>query len=382
MADNETQPAAAPVQASQPEVKAKKDKPKKEPVEFSIGGVPTLDIVLSIRQISIILKSSLAIEDVLKSLTEQSFNPKLKRTYKLILADIQSGQSLSESMEKHPKVFSNIVISIIRAGEQGGMLEKNLVYLADYLKKDYELKKKVKGAMFYPIMVMGLTFVEAFGVIFFILPKLENLFSSFKNVPPFTKAMMSSTKYIRENVVMIGIILAVVLGLLIAFLKTKQGKIFKDNLALKMPILKKLTKHGILANFSRSLGILLDSGIPIMNALKISSDTVDNTVYSKILTDIHEQVKNGKSLTESLSRYPDYFPATFTKLIEVGERTGTLEENLMYLHEFYADDVEDMSNNLATLLEPFLLVFIGLMIGGLAILIIGPIYQLTGSINE
>jgi type IV pilus assembly protein PilC len=357
-------------------------KPKKEKKEFSFGGVPTLDIVLSIRQISIMLKSSLAIEDVLKSLTEQSFNPKLKQTYRAVLADIQSGQSLSESMEKHKKVFSNIVVSIIRAGEQGGTLEKNLIYLADYLKRDYELKKKIKGAMFYPVVVLGLTFMEVFGVIFFILPKLESLFSSFPNIPAFTKAIMSGSKFVRLNSAPIGGATAVIIAAIVFFLRTHLGKVFRDNISLKFPVIKKLTKHGILANFSRSLGILLESGIPIVNAIRISSDTVDNVVYSKLLADVHEEVKSGKSLTESLSKYPKHFPLTFTKLIEVGERTGTLEENLMYLHEFYADDVEDMSNNLATLLEPILLVFIGLMIGGLAIMIISPIYQLTGSINE
>jgi type IV pilus assembly protein PilC len=355
---------------------------KKTKKQFTFGKVPMLDIVLSIRQISLMLKSTLAIEDVLKALTQQSFNIKLKQTYEEILKDVQSGMSLSESMAQHKKVFSNIVISIIRAGEQGGTLENNLVYLADYLKKDYELKKKVKGAMFYPIIVFGLTIMESFGVIFFILPKLETLFSSFQNIPAFTKFMMDGTKFIRMNTVPIGAGIVVFVTAYIMFMRTSTGKIIKDHVALSFPVIRKLNKHGILANFSRSLGILLDSGIPIVNAIKISAETVDNSIYSKILADVHEQVKSGKSLTESLSKYPLYFPTTFTKLIEVGEQTGTLEENLLYLHEFYADDVADMSNNLATLLEPILLVFIGLMIGLLAISIVGPIYQLTGSINE
>ncbi len=355
-------------------------KKKKNP--NSLGRVKMLDIVLAIRQLSVMLKSSLAIEDVLKSLYQQTQNPKLKEAFGYVLTDVQSGMSLSESFAKYKKVFPGIISSIVNAGEQGGTLEKNLFYLADYLKKDYELKKKVKGALFYPMMVFGLTIFEAMGVVFFILPRLESLFTSFKNVPAFTLGMISTAKMLRDNKLTIGLGLLVFVVGFSYFMKTPPGRKFKDRLVLGVPIIKKLTKHSILANFSRTLGILLESGIPLIKALQITETTIENHIYAKIVAGVREKVQAGMGLAEALSANPTYFPSTFTKMIEVGEQTSSLEENLLYLHEFYAEDVEDMSNNLTTLLEPLLLVFIGLMIGGLAISIIGPIYQLTSSINN
>jgi type IV pilus assembly protein PilC len=152
--------------------------------------------------------------------------------------------------------------------------------------------------------------------------------------------------------------------------------------ALGFPIVKKLTKSMILANFSRTLSILLESGIPISKALKISVKTVGNSLYADVLSDVQQKLVAGNTLAQSLKEHKKYFTDTFTKMIEVGEDTGTLEENLLYLHEFYAEEVDDMSKNLTTLLEPILLVFIGLMVGMLAIAIVGPIYQLTGQIGK
>lgn len=345
------------------------------------GKVPLLDVVFSMRHLATMLNSSLALEDALITIRNQTDNPKLKRTYDEILSQIRIGETLSSAMSKYKDVFPSVAISVIKAGEQGGTLEKNLKYLADYLKKDYELKRKIKGALFYPVVVIGITLIEMLGVVFFILPKLNQLFQSFKNVPQSTKFILGVADSINNNKIYLGIGLLVFVIAFYIFFKTKAGQITKDKFLLAFPVIKLITQYGILANFSRTLGILLESSIPITKALEISADSMDNSQYKKVLYDIVPKVKTGSTVAACMVDHKKFFPPTFVKMIEVGEETATLEENLMYLHEFYADDVQDMSNNLTTLIEPILLVFIGIMIGLLAISIVFPIYQLSASIN-
>ena len=231
------------------------------------------------------------------------------------------------------------------------------------------------------MIIFSVTILEMIGVVYFILPKLESLFSSFKNISGFTLFVLQMAAFIRSNGVYLAAgIIILILGIN-RLLATDRGKRFKDRVALKIPVMKNLTRNNILTTFSRSLGILLESGIPIQAAMDITSNTIGNSVYGKILKEVQQNIKSGKNLAYSMHKYPQYFPPTYVKMIEVGESTGSLEENLNYLYDFYAEEVEEMSNNLTTLLEPIMLIFVGLMIGILALIIIGPIYQLTGSIR-
>ncbi len=348
---------------------------------YILHTISPVEITLSIRHLATMLKSGLAMEDAIKTLTKQVGDQKLRVTYEKILKDIQSGVTLADSMKNQKGIFSQIITSIIDIGEQGGTLEKNLEFLADYLKKSYELSRKLKGATTYPMVILFLTMFEMLGVIFFIIPKLEGVFSSFAETPPLTKAILNISAFVRNNgaAILVGVILFLIV--LSKLLATRQGKIFKDHLALVMPILKVLNRYRILSTFSRTLGILLESGIPLQKALKITQDTIGNVVYEKAIADCYEVIKTGQNLTEALNRHPKEFPITFSKMIEVAEQTGALEANLNYLYDFYTEEVTDMSNNLTTLIEPLLLIIVGLMIGGLALFIITPIYQLSGSIN-
>lgn len=351
-------------------------------MEVSFGGVSDLAVALSIRHLSLMLKSGLSISDALATLTGPTTVPKLREAYEQIALDVNTGMNLADSMKKFPKIFTNIIISIVSVGEAGGTLEKNLIFLADYLKKDHELKKKVKGALLYPGIVFFLTILEMVGVIFFILPKIEELFRSFNNIPPLTRAVIDGASFVRTNwVLVLGVVLFVVI-LFKLFLRTKPGKKFKDIFALKMPIINKLNRNNYIATFSRTLGILMESGMPLSKALDISANTIGNSIYTKALFETNTKIQDGQNLADSLNLYPQLFPPTFVKMIEVGEATGTLIENLDYLYDFHSEEVQDMANNLTALLEPLLLIFIGAMIGGLAMIIITPIYQLTGSINE
>lgn len=178
----------------------------------------------------------------------------------------------------------------------------------------------------------------------------------------------------------IAMIVFVIVGA--KFFETKTGSDFKDKMMLKIPIIKELVLKNILATFSRTLGILLESGIPLADALKITATTTSNVVYSQIFENLRQEVQRGKNVADVLARYPHQFPPLYVKMISVGEKTATLEDNLLYLYDFYAEEVEEMTNNMSTIIEPLLLIFIGLMVAVLAISIVGPIYQLTGNINQ
>ncbi len=352
--------------------------------KFTIGApkVSQIDISLTMRHLAIMLRSGLSLAETLAIMAEQAHNETLRETYTAIYKEVQSGVAMATAMKKYPKIFDKIMLSLVDVGEQGGTLERNLLFLADFLKQNHELNSKVKGALTYPLIVFTITVGEMLGVVFFIFPKLESLFKSFPNLPPMTKFMMGAANLIRTNALPLVIILAVLGFSISKIVKTEKGAAFIDKVQLMIPIIRDLKINHVLTNFSRTLGILLESGIPIVTALQIAKETVDNRSYQEVLSKVWDDVESGDSLSSALEKYPKYFPGTYVKMLQVGEETGALEENLMYLYDFYADQVKDMSSNLATLLEPILLIFIGLMIGALAVFIILPIYQLTGSINE
>lgn len=349
--------------------------------QIYLSRVSDLHIALSIRHLALMLKSGLSLSECLKVLSKQAEDQRLRDAFYEIHESIQDGNNLSSSMKKYPKIFSDVVISIVGVGEEGAVLEKNLLFLADFLKKKYEFDKKIKGAMSYPMIIFGLTGVEMLGMIFFILPRMEALFSSFKNIPPFTRAILNATTFVRLNLLPILGIVAVVIILLILFFKTKWGKQILDVIAIKFPVLGKVNKFRYLANFSRTMGILLESGTSFSQSLKIAADTTSNYVFAKALEEVKKDVKGGNTLAISLAHHPKLFPETYTKILEISESTGTLEENLNFLSDYYTSEVTDLTENLATLLEPILLIIVAVMIGLLAITIVGPIYQLIGSIN-
>ena len=330
---------------------------------------------------SALLKASIAISETVETLSDQSSDENLNKIYEYIHKKIGAGSTLAEAMGLFPKVFSETIVSVVRAGEQGGSLEKNLIFISDTIKKEYELKRKLKGAIIYPVIIIGLTVIEFVGMIFIILPKLETLFSSFPNIPPFTVFVLNMANAIRTNWLLILGGLLVFIVIIIVFLRTKAGKKFTSWLALNFPILKKLFISNILSSFSRTLSVLLMSGIPLSKSLEITVSTTGNYIYSKILKEVQANVQKGQNLSTSFAKHEKYFGKSFIKMVSVGESSGTLEESLMYLHEFYSDDVEEMSGNIVTFVEPLLLIFVGLIIGLLGVTILLPMYQLMGSIN-
>lgn len=361
-------------------VKLREQQQKKE-IKVSNIKAPSDMIVLSINSLSSMLKAGLSLMECMKILSDQSSSKTLNIVYKSVADDIEKGDSIADAMRKFPNVFTEMMITLIESGEKSGTLEKNLLFLSEFLKKENNLKKKIRGALIYPAVILSMTLVEIVGMAFVIMPKMEELFKSFPNTPEFTKLIMDISKGLRDYWPLIIAGIALLVFLFKLYLKTKSGHIFVDKLQLNFPLIKKLFRGNVLATFSRTFNVLLGGGIPIAKAIRITGITINNSVYHIILIKVYEEVKKGKSIAETLKQYPKQFPESFIRMVQVGESTGTLEQNLNFLYEFYTDEVEELSNNITTIIEPILMIFVGLVIGLLAIAIITPLYQFTSSIN-
>lgn len=354
---------------------------KKQRQHLSKTTVSKTELVNSLRSLSIMMKASIPLSEAVKLLGEQAVDPKLQMVFKQIYEDLTGGEKLSDAMRKYPKVFPVVVISLVYSGEYAESLEKNLKFLSLFLQKQYELEKKVKSAFIYPFIILGMAFAEIILMIFFVFPKLDALFESFPNVPATTKMLVAGAGYIRENWYYFGAGLFVLIITLSRLLKTKKGKRFLDWLAINFPIMKRLFKSSVLSSFSRTLGLLLKSGIHISKAVDIAASSLNNTIYIDFVNEVCENVKIGHKISTSLSKNEKLFNRTYVKMIEVGEQTGTLEENLMYMYKFYDNEVGEIANNIVTFMEPLLLILVGVVIAFVGLSVILPMYQFIGSIN-
>jgi type IV pilus assembly protein PilC len=356
-------------------------KRNKELKKLQAISVSTSNLLISIKSFAALLRASISLSDAVKTMAEQSNDKNLNKIYTFIHGEIEAGKTLASAMGLFPKIFPETMVSVVQAGESGASLEKNLLFIAETVKKSYELNRKMKGALIYPTIIITLTILEFVGMIFIVLPKMEDLYKSFTNVPPLTIFIMEKAQAMRDNWMFILLGFIAILISLILFLRTKPGKYFLSWLSLNFPILKNLFISNVLASFSRTLGVLLASGLPLSKAMLISSNTIGNSIYAKVILEIHTNIDQGQNMSTSLAAHEKYFNKSFVKMVEIGEISGTLEDNLLYLHEYYSDDVTEMSNNIITLVEPLLLILVGIIIGLLGVTILMPIYQLMGSIN-
>lgn len=341
--------------------------------------VPAL--LMSIKSLSTLLKAGIPLSETMDTISGQSSDENLNNIYSYMSSEVRRGSNLADVMRLFPKTFPETISSVVEAGEKGGSLENNLLFISETIQKEWEVSKKLKGAVVYPAIVIGMVGVMFIAMIFFVFPKLELMFEAFENIPELTKKIMAGAGFIRTNWMPIFGAIAVLVIVFIIFLRTKSGKKFSAWLAIHFPILKNLFKANILSSFSRTLSVLLASGIPLEKAMAITTETTNNYIYAESFKEICGSIAQGNNLSISLSDYPNYFNKSFVKMIDIGEVSGSLEENLMYLHDFYAEEVDEMSENLVTLIQPILLIFVGALIGGLALLVLMPIYQLMGSIN-
>lgn len=371
----------------QKDIKPKKEAPTQEKkkenfLTKSYGKISEVDIVLTIRHLSLMLKAGISLTESIEALNRLTTDKKLKKVYAEIYTSIQSGNDLATSLNQHPKVFKKIIRTIVEVGEDTATLEHNLLYLADYLQQEYEMKRKVKGALMYPLIILVATIAEMLGVVLFVLPQLESFFEAFENKPRMTEIILAGSSWFRENILLlagIGVVLWILVSL---FFRTKIGEKVKDKILISFPIIKDLVRFNIYTGIARTLSLLIDAGIPLLRAIEITAGTMENSWYrDAFLEDIFPSFKGGTDLATSMEKHRDLFPESLLILVRSGEKSGTLAENLEFAYDFYKSESEDMVANMTSLLEPIMLIGIGLAIGGLALIIIVPMYQLLGSIS-
>ena len=350
--------------------------------DISIGGVGLTPKALFAKHLAVMLKSGLTISEAL-SISHDSAQGKLKKILAKVLKSVQSGQSLFSSFNRHPKIFSGLFISAIKTGESSGTLEENLENVAVQMEKDKELIGKIKGAMFYPMVILVASFILGLGMAFLILPKITPLFEGLgMELPITTRAIIWFSHFVQDYGLYLFLGLVVFTIFFIWLVRQKFVHPVTHWLFLKIPIINNISKYTNLARFCRTLGMLLKSGLNIDEALEITKNTLGNHYYQKALEGVSKRIEKGTKLSKDLEQYKPLFPIMVTRMIRVGEESGKLEETLLYLANFYEVEVNTSTKTLSTIIEPILLVIIGLVVGFLALSIITPIYNITGGVKR
>jgi len=346
-----------------------------------LSRVKTIDKILFAKHLALMLSSGVSLQQSLLELQEQK-SARLKKILKILGEEIKKGSTVSKALLKYKKEFGSLFINMIKIGEESGTLEESLGHLADQMEASYELKKKVRGAMIYPVLVLGVTVLIGLGLAIFILPKLLGFFRSLDvQLPLITRILLASVaNFEKYGFYYIGGLIFFVIFFKAA-LRLPSIKFFFHNLIIEMPIFGKIVKKVNLAYFSRTLATLLKSGVNIVEALDISASTLNNVAYKETLKKASMNIRKGKSLGQFLRTAPRIIPGIVVKMIEVGEKSGSLEETLFYIADFYEKDVDAITKDLASILEPILLIGVGLIVGAVAISILMPIYQFTSSIQ-
>jgi len=335
------------------------------------------DLMIFSRQFSTLLSAKIPLSSGLKTLYNQTQNLALKETINDISGDVDAGLSLSQALARHPDVFSEFFVNMVRSAEVTGRIESVMDFLADYLEKESALASKVRNALIYPVVVIVLFVVVAGLMVTLVLPQIGPIFQeSGVNLPVFTKILISAGSFAANWWWAVLFIVLVFVFLLFDYFRTEEGKVVYNELSIKIPILGSLTQKVIMARFAEATSVLIKGGIPITQAIEIASHTVDNIVYRDILHDAAEKVRAGALLSESLEK-SGAFPALVCQLVAVGEATGRLEELLSRISTFYTREVDDLVSNLVELIQPALIIVIGLMVGLLFASILVPIYNMA-----
>ena len=337
------------------------------------------DIVNFTRQVAMMLNAGLTLIEALDILKKQTTKQSFKKIINDITEEIKAGSSFSTALRKYTSYFSHLYIALVRAGEASGKLTEILLKLADNLEKEREFKEKVKGALIYPAIIIIAMIIVIFIMITFVLPKLLNLYKDFNMNLPFTTTLLifiSSFMTKFWPLVAVGVFLIVIVFR--NYLKTKEGKFIYDSTLLKIPVLKEIIKTSSLVDVTRTLSILIGSGVSILEALEIVKDTLENVVYQKAFLNIYKKVEKGVSLGTAMEE-EEIFPPILVQMTQVGEQTGHLDETLARISRYFEMESELAVKAMTTLIEPAILVFLGVSVGFLVMSVITPIYNLTSS---
>ena len=345
------------------------------------GSVPLADLVVFTRQLATMIDAGLAMVQSLQGLAEQTTNKLMRDVIKDVCARVETGDNFSQALAKHPKIFNRLFTCMVEAGEKGGLLAEILARLATYLENTARLRKKVKSAMMYPVTVTVIAIAITVFLLVKVVPVFKDIFSGFgAELPAPTQILLNVSDFLRNHLLMLLAIIAVVIWGAFAFVKTKTGREFWDRNRIRLPIFGHIAHKICLARFTRTFASLVRSGVPILEVLNIVANTCGNVVMEKAIRVASSSIEQGDSITTALSKHP-IFPAMIIRMMTAGEQTGQIDNMLERVADFLDEEIETVLGGLTQLIEPLLIVFLGVTIGSIVIAMFMPIFKMNDVIN-
>jgi type IV pilus assembly protein PilC len=346
------------------------------------GSVALQDIVVFTRQLATMVDAGLAMVQSLQALSEQTTNKVMKDVIKDVTARVEGGDSFSDSLSKHPKVFERLYVSMVSAGERGGLLAEILSRLATYLENTARLRKKVKSAMMYPVAVTTIAIAITVFLLIKVVPVFGEIYSGFgAALPGPTQFLIDLSNILRKWFILFAAGTAGSIWSWLYFIKTPQGRWFWDSRRIKLPMFGSIAHKICLARFTRTFASLIRSGTPILEVLQIVSSTVGNVVLEKAIKTSAGDIEKGESITSALAKHP-IFPSMIIRMITAGEQTGQIDKMMEKVADFLDEEIETTLSGLTSLIEPLLIVFLGVTVGGIAICMFLPIFKMSEIINK
>lgn len=342
--------------------------------------ISTKEIMLFSRQLAVMFRSEVPLIESLEAVAMQSKNAAFRTNIYKISEDVENGTAFSDALAKYPKQFSFFYISMVKRGEALGKLSDVLEYLAEHLEREYELKGKLKTAMIYPAFVLFIAASVIVMLMVLVIPNIATiLVESGQELPIMTKLVINASGFLQQWGIVLGLV-AVGMGIVIGrFIKTPRGKKGLDKAILKIPVMRSFLQTVYVARFGENLATLIAGGVALVEALDITSRIVGNVRYQEIIEEAKTEVENGAQISVALKKYPGEFPPIFTQMMAIGERTGNIEKTLTSIVDFYRKEVDRTVDGFLSLIEPLLIVVLGVIVGGLMASVILPMYSITAN---
>ncbi len=345
------------------------------------GTVTAKELQVFTRQFSVLVSAGIPIVDSIDAMIGPGKSPAMNATLKKVVEDIQKGKRLADALAVHEKIFDKMYVNLVKAGEEGGVLDEVLQRLATYIEKSVKLQGKIKGAMFYPVAVIIISILVIVGILTFVVPNFVKMFKDAgKELPMLTQMVVDASNFVIHQWYFVLAILIGVPWALKVYISTPEGKIQLDKILIELPLFGSLVQKGSIARFSRTLATLLAAGVRIIDSLEIAASTAGNYVIEKNLLTAKESISRGKSIIEPLKK-SKHIPHMVTQMIGVGEQTGALDTMLSKIADFYEDEVESAAGALTSLIEPLLMVFLGGIIAVLVVAMYLPIFDLASAVG-
>ena len=345
------------------------------------GKVKLADLVVFTRQLATMVDAGIAIVQSLQALADQSPNKVMRDVIRDVCTRVESGESFSEALQKHPKAFNRLYVAMVSAGEKGGLLAEILARLATYLETTDRLRKKIKTAMMYPTAVTTVAICITIFLLVKVIPVFKDVYTSFDaKLPAPTQALIDISEVLTHWLLVIIIGLAAAVYGWLRYIKTKKGREFWDAKRIKLPVFGPIAHKICLARFTRTFASLVHSGVPILEVLQIVSQTVGNTVLEKAVKTAASDIERGEGISQALAKHP-VFPSMVTRMMTAGEQTGNIDSMLERVSDFLDEEIENSLSGLMSLIEPLLIVFLGVVIGGMVICMYLPIFNLANIVH-